>query len=400
MRVEANLHYWSQKIKSTAPTEQEELRLEHHNLLRALEFGLAIPATLISSLHLALGVFPLLDGESTAPNWYQIYQRAINNAHHPHLKAQLLNQLGYLYSQARKGQASLEVHKKAEAIGEEHGSPEMIAQAHVGISQSHWVLDQTELSVKYAKLALEELGSLESQGQPLQDFALAHNALGLALHSRGDYNEAQKHFRKAITIIKHCKVSVLKARLHNNYAFSLQEEGLSEYDKSPADNTRKMERAEGQFSKALSIYKELGRLKQMARVELSRCSLHIRLGNYTKAEKKLQRISTDAKCWGADYDLQAQTAYAHGQMALLQAHWMEAEIYLQNALQLWEQAGDELMQAQMCIHLSHIYFQQGKQDALRSAMKKAQDLLEKMPSRPLRDKLLLEIQIKQQTLAS
>ena len=102
VRIGDNIKYWDEKVKNATPANQVQLNNEHPNLQRALEFGLAVKATRANALNLALDIFPLLDGEAADPIWFTIYEKAIATGKDQTIKARLLNQLGFLYSQARK----------------------------------------------------------------------------------------------------------------------------------------------------------------------------------------------------------------------------------------------------------------------------------------------------------
>ena len=195
-------------------------------------------------------------------------------------------------------------------------------------------------------------------------------------------------------LTKNSTKTILRARLHNNRAFSFQEDGLQKIDSSSAESTRSLEKAIGHFSEAITIYKGLGKVKQLARVELSRCNLHIRLGNHLEAEKALQKLRTASSKWAADFDLQAQVAYNLGQLNFSRIHWYEAQAHFENALYLWEQADNKLMQAQISIALSDVYYRQGNLDEQKTQLIKAQGFLEELPDQPLRNRLLLEVERK------
>lgn len=268
--IQLNIIYWLNVLSKTPEIKYEKLISELPNLLRAIQFGISTRSTFPKSAKLLVKLNDLIEFSGTCRAWIPLLQKAVDNdkQNDNHIQCQLLNQLGSLLWMNDQIDHALIVHLRAAQTAATIQNKFQLAAAHYGLCQDYWKLQDYEKANRFAQDAITEFSKLEVKGKTL---GVIFNALGIVAHSRQEYEAAEDYFKNSIGILRDSDNLILLARSLNNLAITSQEIG-------------KYDRALKFFNIAANLLGKTHNELEKSKLEFSRASLHMKLGNLERAK--------------------------------------------------------------------------------------------------------------------
>lgn len=316
--IAANLAYWQQFV--AAHQDRPSLNVEHGGLLRAVEFGLALPATRDAAAALMLASFQLVLHRGYWQAWLPLYAHASSHQQSP-VRCQLLNRYGQLLRLTGQLETAVAIHRQAETTARNLSDPLAIAEAHFNLSEDYRHLRQYETAEAYGTRAFQAMRSFPDTQE--RQAAILNN-LGLVAWEVGQLPQAETRLTQAVAFWRQVTNPIELARSLNNLSLILQEQAKYE----PA-LTALHEAAE----QLLPTTSELDK----SRVQLSLGALYFRLQQYDKAEASFKQADTPALQQSGDQRTRAMLAQNMGNALLKQKRYAQAEIHLRRGLNLWQE---------------------------------------------------------------
>jgi tetratricopeptide (TPR) repeat protein len=329
-----------------------DLDKEHHNILRAAQFGLELPETRRVSIDLMLQIFTLIERRGYWRQWIPVMEFAllkcgsVDDA----LRMSLLDRLGQCYRLDRRWAEAIAAHKEGESVAYNLGNEKGLAQSHLSLSQVYWGARDYDLCEKYGEAALAEFHAMAEVDPEL--IGAGNTIMGLLYYGRGDHMKAEKSLNRAVSIYRQMQQPALLGRSLMNLALSLEASGNA-HD------------ALTLYEEALAVLEKTEHELDKVRVELSLGTLHINAGRLHEAEAAFKRAdSTYLRNSGLVY-YQALTANNLGNTYLEMGRLPEAELYLRQSIAMWQFVGGRLMLANTIGTLAEVVAAQGNgEDAL------------------------------------
>lgn len=276
--IQLNIAYWLDVFSKRPDKDYGELISELQNLLRAIHFGISTNSSYPKSTKLLARLQSFIEFSGTWHAWIPLVQKAIANNHQKdkEIECRLLNQLGALFWLDCQIKSALDAHKRAAITAKSIQNRFQLAAAHFGLCQDYWLLQDYEKASRYANNANTEFTKLGNESKPL---GVIYNALGIVAHACLEYEAAEDHFKTAIDIHRKDGSFIELARSINNLAITLQELG-------------KYKPALQFFSEAANLLSKTHNEMEKSKLEYSRASLHMKLGNLKRAKSAFNMVKT------------------------------------------------------------------------------------------------------------
>lgn len=346
LSVVANIAHWRRKTHVLDESAFRALKVDWPNIVRAVEFGLALPELWVHTTELSLQMFEFVERLTYWREWIRILELVIaaNNTHPSRLHCKLLDHLGHLRRLNWQLPAALEAHRAAEALALEAGDEDELAHAHFSLSEDYRYSRNYEEAERFGQSALEIFIRLKASDAQI---AAVFNTLGLISHARGDFEVAEQRFRHAIELYYRIDRPTDLARALKNLALALEAGGkVSQALQHYAEAKAILDRTTSELDKVL--------------VDLSVGTLYFNQGQLAEAEAAFRRAdSLYLRQSGITY-YQALTANNLGNVLLAQGRLAEAEAQLRHSLSLWRGTSDEVMLANTLGTLGEALVKQGE----------------------------------------
>lgn len=342
--LQINLTYWQEQTAELTDTAISDLRVEHENLLKAVQMGLELEETEQPAIRLAVQLFPLIERGGSWQMWLPVLENAVAKTAvvDPRLACQLLNFWGRLLRLNNDYQSALAIHQEGLALAESIADQRAAAAAHLSVSIIYRYLHNYEKAAahgKLAKQAYEQVGDERRVGTVL-------TSLGLVAQMRGDLETAVSYLQHAIIISRRHDSATLLARKLNNLASILH---LHEaYD----DGLQCCTEAEHLLADTTSSLDKI-------RVANNRGACHFGLGAYSHAEEAFRYALDLLANHPEPSELRALTLMNLGNALLEEGKLFEAASFLQQALPLWQKVKDDVYYANSLGTLGKVFAAQG-----------------------------------------
>lgn len=380
--IATNLAYWQQFV--AAHQDQPSLHIEHASLLRAIEFGLSLPATQEAAATLTLAAFPLVLHRGYWQTWLPIYAHAIANqrARPGDLLCRLLNRYGQLLRLTGQRETAVAIHQQAAATAQELSDPLALADAQFNLSEDYRHLRQYEMAEAYGAQALQTFRAAPNTAE--RQAPLLNN-LGLVAWETGQLPLAETHLTAAVALWRQVANPTECARSLNNLAVVFQEQ-------------RKFDLALATFQEAAAQLVTTSSELDKCRVHISRGALHFHLEQYELAEAAFRQADTQALRQSGDQRTRAILAQNMGNVLLKQKRYAEAEYHLRRGLELWQGLAYPVSLANTLGTLAEVLTAQQDTAAARLLYDQALTLLNEEDG-PRAGRLRAEFSEKRQTLS-
>lgn len=362
--LEANIAYWQEKMSQLTDTHMHEFIEEQANVILTVELGLALPTTQIAAIELLLLAYSFIERCGYWERWLPLFEKAIVNKleRFPLLFARLLNRQGQLLRLMQQSELAIALHARAEAIAHSVGDQQVLAEIYFNLSVDYWQCRNYEQAEAYGRQALLIFKALPDN-QRWQATML--NTLGLICQHQHHLEEAQAHLHQSITFWQQFDEPTELARALNNLANTYYQQG-------------QMEAALHYYRLALDHLAPTESTLDKSEVLINLGALYFKWEQYHKAEIALRQANSPALRHSGNFRLRALLAQNLGNTLLKQQQLTEAEKYLWQSLILWQQLGDDLMQANTWGTLAEAAAQ-GLPETAVDYYNRALELLDKFP---------------------
>lgn len=327
--VGANLAFWQSRVNELGRDMSCGLYSDRDNILRAVQFGLAIENTRGAATQLALQMYPLLERHGCWREWIPLLERCVEETleHEKETAVDVLEQLGRYRRMARDFETAYSTHLQQLKLALELEDTARQAQAQLSLSQVTWRQRRYSEAKEYAESALS---AFKAGAGDADQIGAAVTILGLVAYGRGDTAVALDYLNQAVETNRALGHVALLSRSLMNLALA---EEAANLDANALEHYM-----EAQAVLAPTAY-ELDKV----RVELALGTLHLNSGRVDEAEAAFKRANSDfLQRSGLTY-YQALTANNLGNAFLEAGHLQEAESALRRSLDLWQLAGGRLM---------------------------------------------------------
>ena len=360
--VSANIAYWREKTRLPVREKVNRLDRDRHNLLKAVEFGLALEATWSDTVELVLDCFELIIYQGYCDEWIPILESMLaklpQKDHGNRLR--IYHQLGNLYRAERRFDKTFRTHEYEEELATQYGSSIDVARVNTSIGKTHFLLRQHDDAEKRARIAQEIL----------QDETAARdnylNLLGLVEQARGNLDEALGWFSRSIEVFRRTDLDFELARVLSNQAITLD--------------------AAGKAEEALRSYREAEALLKPTRYELDKArisnsmgTLFFNLGDFTTAEVYYrQAYSPFMREAGPSYDI-AMITNNLGNVYFAQDQYADAEFWLRRSIESCRLADAHLHLANALATLARVIVALGKLSQIEAIYEEAVEIIRNYP---------------------
>ena len=363
--MENNLRYWLAKTAGLSDEEAGTMAVERQNIFRAIKMGLLLPACAETAIQVMLQVFRLVELNGYWQEWIPVLQQAANHPLADTYQVKLLNQLGFLYRLTGDLDRAISVHKNAASLAEQTGEIAELARIYFNLGTNSREARAYQAAENYARLASEAFavsGTTASRNQ-----AAIANLSGLIAHCQGSYEAALDHFNAAISLWKEAEQIAYLVRSLLNKGLSLEK--LSRY-----------EEALQVYDKATWILDDAGLELDKVAVAINRGNIHFHLGQWSQALATYQSADTIHLHRSGNLAHQATIANNLGNVFLEMDELIQATAYLEKAIGLWRQVGDNVMLSNALGTLGDVRIGQEQFSEARAYLEEALHLLNKYPN--------------------
>ncbi len=326
--VATNVAYWRDRVHDLTDARIRLVDPDHPNLLRAAEFGQALPATQPAVAELILHAFPLIERCGHWEAWLPLLDQAIaacGNDALP-LKGKLLNCRGLLLRLCRHLDQAIAAHEEARRLAERQSDPQALAEACFNLSEDYRLRRDYAQAEAYGLAALAAFNRLPGV-EKWQAAVL--NTLGLVAREMGQHDTSVARLQQAVALWRQLQQATELGRSLNNLANTLQ--------------------AQGEYAAALERFQEAaealaGTASQLDQiiVLLSLGNLYFQLEQFEQAEAVFRQADSPTLWSLGNSYLRAVVTLNLGSVLLKQGRLTEAERHLRQSQIFWQQTGDNL----------------------------------------------------------
>ncbi len=383
--VANNLNYWLTFLQREDITPESQLE-EHDTILRAVEYGLQLPATQSKALRLVSSAHLLIETRTSWHSWIRLLNWAIESFTNakPTTRCQLFTQLGTLNLSARQYETAQNYFHQAETLAYTIADPHLLGSIQLGLCQAYWHSSAYSQAKKYGELALA-LSKQECLNP--EQVAACLNVLGMLAHTQGEYKSAKKYWKHVVTIRKNAKNSVRHAQALHNLAMTQNE--LGQYKRALKNCIKANHLLDHQME-------NLDRVK----LDILRGQIHLKTGELDLAAHFFQRADKPILRNSADFTLRARLATHQGDLAQAKGNWKVARFYYEQAAQYWGETNEWQSQAITLIALAEANKILADSEAAQCCLQAAGEIIQLTPVSPQTAKLLRRIALARDFIAS
>jgi len=382
--IAAAVAYWRQRTEELDDAAIARLDEERQNLYRAVEFGLKRPETWEAAAEVALQAFDLVERRGYWREWLPMLEAAIAECGkaQPGLKCRLLNRLGFFYRQERQLDAAVAMHQGAEALARVSGNKQGLAEALYYLGGDYVEKRDHAQAERYALAALTIFDELENVGRWL---AWSYKLLGVIAQSHGEDGTAAVYLREAVARWRTLNQPLPLARTLNDLANVLWPAG-------------KVDEAVACLAEAADVLAPTTYELDKTLTELSLGTLYYHQQQLDQAEAAFRRADSSYLRQSGHVIYQAHVANNLGNVLLKRGHPLKAEHYLRRALELWQQADDDLLRANTLGTLGQALAAQGQTAAALDLYNQGLEQLRRFPNNAWARRLLMNFTLERHEL--
>lgn len=326
--VATNVAYWRDRVHNLTDARIRLVDPDHPNLLRAAEFGQALPATQPAVAELILHAFPLIERCGHWEAWLPLLDQAIaacGNDALP-LKGKLLNCRGLLLRLCRHLDQAIAAHEEACRLAERQSDPQALAEACFNLSEDYRLRRDYAQAEAYGLAALAAFNRLPGV-EKWQAAVL--NTLGLVAREMGQHDTSVARLQQAVALWRQLQQATELGRSLNNLANTLQAQ-------------REYAAALERFQEAAEALAGTASQRDQIIVLLSLGNLYFQLEQFEQAEAVFRQADSPTLWSLGNSYLRAVVTLNLGSVLLKQGRLTEAERHLRQSQIFWQQTGDNL----------------------------------------------------------
>lgn len=370
--LKANLAYWLEFVDQFP----DQIKIEHPNLLLAIQFGLTLPETQMIAARLTLKSLITIENLGQWQTWFPVLERILTDhlSHELSLRTKVLNWIGRWLRLNRQLDKALSVHQEAEMIAKQLDDKQALAEVNLYLSEDYLCSHQYKLAEKYGKLALGEFDSFDGN-ERFQAATL--NTLGLIAFERGDLVSAEINLRHAANMWQSLDRPTQLARTLKNLGFTMQRQ-------------KRLDEALLCYLEALDYLAKTVSELDKVEVQNNIGILYFEWQQYDKAEIIFRQAKAAIGQLSGSYQISGSLSQNLGSVLLKQKRFTEAENHLRRSMILWQQLDNNLELANTLGSLGEAMAGQGQVDMARSFYDEALKLLVNYPNNAWAKKLRTE----------
>jgi tetratricopeptide (TPR) repeat protein len=372
--VRVGLDFWREKTADIDEQAIELLDAERHNLHRAVQFGLVVPEAWDLTAQVSVQAIPLVNRRMYWSEWIPVLEGLVQQAPAWGMqqKFSLLIQLGRCQRMLRKLEEATESHEAAAVVAKEQADDLALAEAFYNIGRDYFTRRMYGPADENSHAALILLDDENPTHRSL--ITKSHDTLGINAMQMGDLVRAEAHHRRAVDEARKIGDTTLIIRMLNSLARTLQNDG--------------------RYDEAVGFYLEAEQLlapssnhldKTLTRLNLG--TAYFSQGNWKAAEASFRKADSEHLRRSSNFDYRARVLTSLGNVMLKQERWIEAEIYLEMAIKLWKELGDDLSLANAVGTLGEVLAGRGKIAEAIPLIEQALMLLDRYPDHAWASKL-------------
>jgi tetratricopeptide (TPR) repeat protein len=325
--LRAALAFWQPRLDvEPAP----RLDPERHNLFRAVQFGLALPATRARAAEVVAAAFPFVRARGYWREWLPLLEqaRAVGDELPPAAHIRLLNRLGFLRRLNRKLDDALIAHREALAVARCSGDPVQLAWTHAYLGRALCEARHYADAEEHLHAASQRVEGMDGE-RVERLIAFVHHWLGVVTYHLGRLPEAQDRLERALALRRQFGRPLLLSETLHDLA--------------------NVHRAAGAYEEALTCYEEALSQLEGTGYRLERMMIHHSVGAlhfsrkaYFLAEAAFRAIDFPFLRETGNVHMQAMVLVSLGNSLLYQEQYREAAATLRDSVSLWRQLQDDL----------------------------------------------------------
>lgn len=368
--VLASLVYWREATREMGDKAIEAIDLERRNLFRAVRFGLDLPQAWEMTAEIALAAIPLVNRRLHRQEWIPVLERlAVKSpVDRQRVRFDLLVQLGRMQRLEQQRDLAMVNLQRAEALARQIGDSQALARAYYNLGRVHLDARRYADAERYSQRALDILEDVEVVDQALVAWIL--NTLGKVSQVNGKYDSAQEYYSRSLAL----------------WRTTMDETGLVRALMDLATNFRHI----GQLDEAIALYMQAEELVSPTTNVLDKTMVRINLGatyydrkEFSLAEETFRKAYSLYLRKAGDLRMRAMLTVNLGNVLLELDRLGEAESFLRQSIELWEQLDDDLNLANSLGTLGEVLAKYGDLENAIPLFDEALTLLKEFPTHPL-----------------
>ncbi len=365
-QVHAALHYWQQKTQNSSHKSMLWLDERRANMLKSVEEGLKYEDLWEETAVVITQVFHFMEWRGYWQSWIPILEKTTQKCHDPEtniLYIRLNSQLAQFYRLDHQFAEAEKQHQIVLNLAKQSQNHEQLAAIYQEIGYCHLIQNRLQEAERFTLLALKHSENVP-KNKRLTAFIL--QTLGIIKRVCGEYQAALAYLEPVVTIRRDLAEDVLLADVLNEVARTY--EGLQDY-----------ETALHFIDEALTIIEQSSNEKLRTVILMNKGVFYYRQNRLPEAEAIFHQVDF--------FSLKRQGNLFHCGLALQnlgnvlfdQGKLVEAEPYIQEAINIFQMLQDEIYLGNNLGTLAQILKAQGKPATALALFDEAILLLEKYP---------------------
>ncbi len=225
---------------------------------------------------------------------------------------------------------------------------------------------EAEAHYRQALALAESFGHLEGQ-------AKAHNHLAILLSQQSRFDDAHPHRAHAIALFEQIgnRVHLAGAKLNQALDHNLAGQGQAAYPPAAAHLFPIFQQAVRSAEEALRLFEQVGQAFGRATAAQNLAEAHLYLGQLAEAEKFARLVLREE-----EQSVQPDGLRTLGEIKTAQRDFNLAETLIRQSIQAAQDNGDPYLEAYGWRALGHLYLVQGQREPGRAALRQAVALFE------------------------
>lgn len=356
-------HFYAQAIRE-GEGPADEVQAEHATLFRLAEEGCQIPDIQDATVDYIYTILGAVERWGEWSLWTELLQQLaqqLPKINAPYLKT--IYWLSHFYYLNRNFEDALSVLLEAQDIAIHIAAPKLLGQVQQRLANVYLAMGKLSEAENVMQDALLLCKELEEAWALV---AALWNTAGLVWLQQGKPDQAIEAFNKALALWEKQQVKIPLSRCELNMGVAYFQQGH-------------YEQAADHFNRARAYMEKLSSPVDMLRVINNLASSYYMQGKYGQGEKILIEAISKSRQLVGIYHIRGSLNHNLGNILLAQKRYGEAEVYLQNSLQLWDLANDLLERANSLDTLGELYQTQQQFRKALNAYQEAYQLIQQYP---------------------
>lgn len=371
--VVTNVQLWRQRLLQDEAAA-DRWQSQKGVIWQAVQAGLTCPSARREAATLATDLIPVMERWGVWFDWLPLLETATTLDLPLDLRGELLLAQGRIHTLNRNFSDAIHLQETALVLAETHQNVALAARAHHQLTNAFLGCKKYSLAREHGAIALSLLSPTQAR-----TIASLHTSLGLIDLETGVFAASERQFQQALARWSELNEPSLLARTWLNL-------GVVYYRQSRwVDAKRCYEQAYEVLVPTASMVDKLKVLNGLG-------MLHYSAGEFVEAEMVFRQGLEGARQLPGLFHLRGSLTHNLGNTLLAMKRWGEAQLVLERSITLWQQANDEVEQANSLGTLGELYDLQGVWETAVACYDAALRLLASYPDHQWARKLTTDFQ--------